>query len=208
MVKRRQDQKEEERVVSKSRPAAMNLSSFIATSSSTASSPIASRSPGMPIASGKPDTRMSIEANSFDAASAFQVRLKDAYFGGLTEMLRGNPSHQEEEEDSEDSDNLEAEIWYDNGEPVAQNSIAWEQPFAHEARSSVDNSRGYRSDMEPLPPNIAEHIPFRGSRLLHGQANLWKTTWRSCGRFESEFGCLVNVHEYHSSSSGSSRKRL
>ena len=37
--------KEEERVVSKSRPPAMNLSSFIGTSSSTASSPIGSNSP-------------------------------------------------------------------------------------------------------------------------------------------------------------------
>ena len=59
MAKRIQDQKEEERVVSKSRPAAMNLSSFIATSSSTASSPIASKSRGMPIASVKPYSRMS-----------------------------------------------------------------------------------------------------------------------------------------------------
>ena len=74
MSKRTQDQKEEERAVSKSRPAAMNISSFIATSSSTASSPIASKSLGMPIASGKPDCRMSIEPSSFDAASTSQVR--------------------------------------------------------------------------------------------------------------------------------------
>ena len=59
-----QNQKEEERVVSKSRPAVMNISSSIATSSSTASSPIASKSPRMPIASEKPDSRMSIEPNS------------------------------------------------------------------------------------------------------------------------------------------------
>ena len=73
MAKRIQDQKEEEKVVSKSRAAAMNISSFIATSSSTASSSIASESPGMPIASGKPDSRMSIEPSSFDAASTSQV---------------------------------------------------------------------------------------------------------------------------------------
>ena len=49
MAKRIQNQKEEERVVSKSRPAVMNMSSyFIATSSSAASSPIASKSPAMP----------------------------------------------------------------------------------------------------------------------------------------------------------------
>ena len=48
MAKKIQNQNEEERVVSKSRPVAMKISSFIATSSSTASSPIVSKSPGLP----------------------------------------------------------------------------------------------------------------------------------------------------------------
>ena len=60
--------------------------------------------------------------------------------------------------------------------------------------------------MGPTPPNIAGHIALYGSRLLDGQENLWKTTWRSCGRFECELGYLGNVYEYHSSSSSSSRK--
>ena len=88
MVKRIHEQKEEESVVSKSRLAAINLSSSIATSSSSASSPIAPKSPGMPTASVKPDSRMSIEPSSFDAASTSQVRLKDAYLGGLMETRR------------------------------------------------------------------------------------------------------------------------
>ena len=150
MAKRIQEQKEEERVVSKSR-------------------------------------------NSFDAASSSQVRLKDAYLGGLMEKQRRNPSHQEEEEDSEDSDNPEAEIWYCEGK----------QPFAHGASSSVDKES---QDMQTLPPNIATQIPLYGSRLLHGQGNVWKKTPRSYERFGSEFGNLKNVHEQHSSS-GSSRKR-
>ena len=135
MAKRMQDQKEEG-VVSKSRPAAMN-SSFIATSSTTASSPIASESPVMPIASGEPDSKMEIEPRSFDAASTSQVRLKDTYLDGLMEKQWRNPSHQEKD-DSEDSDNPEAETWYFKGEPVLQNSKAWGQPFAHGASSSVD----------------------------------------------------------------------
>ena len=49
MAKGIQDQRDEERVVSKSRPAAIIF--FLATSSSAASSPSASKSPGMPIAS-------------------------------------------------------------------------------------------------------------------------------------------------------------
>ena len=138
MAKRIQEIKEEERVVSMSRPPAMNLSSFIATSSSTASSPIATKTPGMPIASGKPDSRMRINQNSLDAASSSQVRLKDAYYGGVMEKQQRNPSRQEEEEDSEDSDNPEAETSYYKGEPVAQNRKAWGQLFAHGASSSVD----------------------------------------------------------------------
>ena len=138
MAKRIQNQKEEERAVSKSRPAVTNMSSyFIATSSSAVSSPIASKSPGMPIASGKLDSRITVEPSSFDAASTSQVRLKDAYLGGLMEEQRGDPSR-EEEEDSEDSDNLAAGIWCDKGELVAQSSKAWEQPLAHGASSSVD----------------------------------------------------------------------
>ena len=170
MAKRIQDQKEEERVVSKSRPAAMNISSFIATSSSTVSSPIASESPGMPIALGKPDSRMSIEPNSFDAASTSQVRLKDAYLGGLMEKQRGDLSHREEE-DSEDSDNPEAEAWYCKEQPVAQNSKAWEQPLAHGVDSSVDqeSQKGYRSDMGPLFP------PWSGKSMENNLAILWKS---------------------------------
>ena len=67
---------------------------------------------------------MSIEPSSFDAASTSQVRLKDAYLGGLMEKQRGDPSHQEEE-DSENSDNPDPETWYYyKGEPVSQNSKA------------------------------------------------------------------------------------
>ena len=88
MAKRIQEQKDDERVVSKSRFVAMNLSSSTATSSSSASSPIASKSPVMPIASEKPDSRMRINPNSFDAASTSQVPLKDAYFDGLMEEQR------------------------------------------------------------------------------------------------------------------------
>ena len=94
-AKRIRNQKEEERVLSKSRPAVMNISSyFIATSSSAASSPIASESPGMPIASVKPDGKMSFEPSSFDAASTSQVRRKGAYLGRLTEGQHEDPSHQ------------------------------------------------------------------------------------------------------------------
>ena len=93
MAKRIQEQKEGERVVSKSRPVMIVSSYLNATSSSAASSPIASKSPGMSGASGKPGSKMNLEASSFDAASASQVRLKDANFGGLKEEQQGNLTH-------------------------------------------------------------------------------------------------------------------
>ena len=106
--------------------AMMNLSFSIATRSSTTSSPIASKSPEMP---RKPDSRITIYPNSFDAASTSKVRQKDAYHGGLMEKQRRNPLHQQEE-DSEDSSNPEVETWYYKGklvtaEPVVQNSQVW-----------------------------------------------------------------------------------
>ena len=130
-----QKEEEEERVVSKSRAATMNISSFIATSSSAASSSIACKSPRMPRAAGKPDSKMSVEPNSFDATSTSQARLKDVYFGGLMEKQWRNPSHQEEEEDSEDSDMQGKQV---TEKPVAQNSKASGEILAHGASSSVE----------------------------------------------------------------------
>ena len=184
VAKRIQEQKEEGRVVSKSRPAAMNLSFPIATSSSSASSPIACKSPGMPIASVKPDSRMG-NSNSFDAASTSQVRLQDAYLGGSMEKQLGNPSHQEEEEDSEDSDN--PEIWYYNKlrrEPLPKTVKLGGNPLHTEPVLQLMRKvkKRHRSDVKTLLPNIATHIPVHRSRLVHDQENLRKTTWRSCER--------------------------
>ena len=82
MAKRMQEQKGEERSVEKSKCTAMKLSSHVPTSSSSAKSPIASKGPGILIATGKPESRMRRNSKS-DAASSSQARLKDAYFGGL-----------------------------------------------------------------------------------------------------------------------------
>ena len=155
--------------------------SFKATSSSTASSPIASESPGMPIASGKPNIRISVEPSSFDAASTQRLKC-DSRMHTLMEEQRGDPSHKKK--DSEDSDNPAVGTWCYKGELVAQNNKAWEKPLAHGVSSSVDQeeSKEHGSDMGPLPPNIAGHIALQGSSLLHGQPDLWKTTRRSYGK--------------------------
>ena len=68
------------------------------------------KSPVMPIASEKPDSKMSVEPSSFEAASASQVRLKDAYLGGLKEGQRGDLPC-ERQENSEETDDSESEPW-------------------------------------------------------------------------------------------------
>ena len=58
MTKRMQEQKGEERSVAKSKSTATNFSSHVPTSSSSGKSPIASKSPEILNAAGKPESRM------------------------------------------------------------------------------------------------------------------------------------------------------
>ena len=81
MAKRMQEQKGEERLVAESTSTAMNLSSHVRASSSTAKIPIVSKSPGILAAAGKFECRMRRNSKS-GAASSSQGKLQDAYFGG------------------------------------------------------------------------------------------------------------------------------
>ena len=85
MAKRMQEQKGEERSVTKSKSTA---TTHVLTSSSSAKSPIASQNPGTLVASGKPESRMRRNSKSA-AASSSQVRLQDAYFGGMMDTATG-----------------------------------------------------------------------------------------------------------------------
>ena len=90
MAKRMQEQKEGDRIVAKSKPTAMNVTSTVSSSSSSVNHPIASKSPGILKAStGKPDARARRNSKP-DAASSSQGRLKDAYLGGLMVEVAGN----------------------------------------------------------------------------------------------------------------------
>ena len=114
--------------MSKAPPAVTNTSSHLMTSSSsTASSPIALKNSGMSGASGRPGSKMNLEACSFKAASASQVRLKDAYLGGLKEEQQGDVAH-EKEENSKETDDSESEPWF--YKPVAQTNEACRKPLA------------------------------------------------------------------------------
>ena len=96
MAKRMQEQKGEERSVAKSKSAAMNLSSHVPTSSSSAKSPIAFKSPVILFASEKLESRVRRNSKS-DAASSSQARLKDAYLGGLMDIATEKPVATKEE---------------------------------------------------------------------------------------------------------------
>ena len=76
--------------MAKSKSTAMNLSSHVPTSSSSAKSPIASQLPGILTATRKPESRMRRNSKS-DAASSSQARLQDAYLGGLMDTAARKP---------------------------------------------------------------------------------------------------------------------
>ena len=79
---------------------------------------------------GETQSQDEFEASSFDAASSSQVRLKDAYLGGLKEEQQGNLTH-EKEQISEETD----ELWY--YKPVAQTDEACGKPLAGETTESI-----------------------------------------------------------------------
>ena len=100
MMKRMQEQKEEDRIVAKSKPTAMNLTSIVSTSSSSVNHPIASKIPGtLKASAGKPDARARRNSKP-DAASSSQGRLKDAYLGGLMVEVAEKPAATDESQES------------------------------------------------------------------------------------------------------------
>ena len=83
MAKKMHEQKEDDRIVAKSKPTAMNLAVSVSTSSSFVNSPIASKSLGiLEASSGKPDARARRNSKP-DAASSSQGWLKDAHLSRL-----------------------------------------------------------------------------------------------------------------------------
>ena len=87
-------------------------------------------------ASVKRGSRINLEASSFDAASASQVRLKDAYPWRVEEQ-QGNLTH-EKEQISEETDDSEYDPWY--YKPVAQTNKACGKPLAGETAESISSA--------------------------------------------------------------------
>ena len=89
MGKRMQEQKED-RIVAKSKPTAMNLTSTVSTSSSSAKNQITSSDPRKLIAAGKLASRTRRNSRPDEAPSS-QVKLKDVYLGGLMDDSAEKP---------------------------------------------------------------------------------------------------------------------
>ena len=111
--------------------------------------------------------------------------LKDACVGGLMEKQ------------IQKTHNPAAATWYYKEEPVAQNNKAWRTPLRPEPVLRLTGKVKRIQERHGTTISTCRRThPMNGSRLLHGLENPWKTTWRSKGRFECEFGYLGNVHEY------------
>ena len=139
MAKRMQEQKGQERSVTKSKSTAMNLSSHVPTCSSSAKSSIASQGPGILIATVKPESRMRRNSKS-DAASSSQVRLQDAYLGGLMDTATVTP---------------ESETWSFQGEAVLARPIACKRATEKpNASSKSDHSGSPKAERKEWSHNL------------------------------------------------------
>ena len=123
--------------MAKSKATAMNLSSHVPTSSSSAKSPIASKGPGILIPTGKPESRMGRTSKS-DAASRSQVRLQDAYFGGLMDTVKPVAT----KEESGAVDLSESETWTLQEEAVTVRPIAYKITTGKPNESSKSDHPG------------------------------------------------------------------
>ena len=206
MAQRIQEQKEGEKVVSKSRPVTNMYSYLIATNFCAASSPNASKSPGMSGASGKPDSKKNLDASSFFAASASQVRLKDACLGGLKEKQQGNLTH-DKEQISEETDDPECEPW--SYKPVAQTHEACGKPLAGVTAESI--SSAFQKSQNNKEATL-EHFFAISPQTISFTEAVYDMVRKIYGRpsddpmEDLDVKVAVWGHECHSQSCSSSRK--
>ena len=113
MAKRVQEKKDKKRFVSKSRPTAMNLSSTVPASSSSAKNLITSSDPGKLIAAGKPASRTRRSSRA-DEAPISPAKLQDVHFGGLMDDSAGKPVATEENQVLRDFSESESSSVHEN----------------------------------------------------------------------------------------------
>ena len=117
----------------------MNLSSRVPASFSTAKIPIASKSPVIFTATGKPESRMRRNSKS-DAASSSQVKLQDAYLGGLMDEATGKLVATKEESGAVDLS--ESETWSFHEEEVTERPVACKTAKGKPGASSESENSG------------------------------------------------------------------
>ena len=136
--------------MAESKSTAMNLSSHVPTSSSSAKSPVAFKSPGKLIATGKPESRMRRNSKS-DAASSSQARLPDAYLGGLMDTATVKLVATKEE--SGDVDFSESETGSE--EDVTGSLVAYKTATGkHHASSESDHPGSPKAERIEWSPNL------------------------------------------------------
>ena len=185
----------------------MNLSSHVPTSSSSAKSLIASKSLGIFIATGKPVSRIRGNSGS-DAASSSQARLQDAHHGGLMDKATGKLVATKEESGdvvlSESETGSEENV---TGKPVAYET-ATGQPHASSKTDCQGSPKAEKTEWSVTQSaRVSSHSSSHGSSLLDCQGELRTRTWRPSEWYGREYGFLMHISEYHSSSSSSSWTR-
>ena len=144
------------RIVVKSRPTALNLSS--------AKKLITSKSPGILMATGKLERRMRGNSES-DAAPSSQVQLKDAYFGGLMDdsavKLVATEENQVLWEVSE------SESWSVHEDEVTGKLVAWKKRARGNLRLPV--LQKMRKSWSWKKEVATQFLHILWSRVLHGE---------------------------------------
>ena len=137
--------------------------------------PVASKSPGILIATGKPESRMRRNSKS-DAASSSQARLQDAYLRGLMDTATVKPVATKEE--SGNVDLSEPETWSLHEEEVTV------RPVASETATGKPNASS-KSD-QPKVPKLKEENGHTIYTCLQPQFITWKESSRSSGKSTNE----------------------
>ena len=141
MAKRMQEQKEEDIIVAKSKPMAINLSSTVS----------ASKGPVNLTASGKLDAKGRRNSKT-DAASSSQVRLQDAYLGGLMERAAGKPAATDESQEFWEFS--ESESWSNHEKEVTGKLVAHEKVTGKPAASiNSENPGNPKAESRKWPHN-------------------------------------------------------
>ena len=139
MAKRVQEKKDQKRIVSKSRPTAMNLSSTVPASSSSSKNLITSSDPGKLIAAGKPASRTRRNSR-LDEAPNSPVKLKDVHFGGLMNDSAGKPVATEENQVIRDFSESESSSVHEN--EVTGELVAYKNSAVKLAASRISENAG------------------------------------------------------------------